>query len=132
MRYSYHIWMLIIPLITKTDVKFMMLHNMVKGETRDTFTLRFINNPYNAFNQLDLGYRPRLYQIGTEGEENYNQIDARQVPSGGNVADEIFEDVAGNIEFLRNGYIYSVEIWKMMIYFIFGKRGSHVGTKNCL
>lgn len=87
--------MLIIPLITKADVKFMMLHNMVKGETRDTFTLRFINNPYNAFNQLDLRYSPRLYQIGAEEEENDNQIDARQVLSGENVADEIFGYMPG-------------------------------------
>lgn len=93
------------PLITKADVKFMMLHNMVKGETRDNFTLRFMDNPYNAFNQLDLGYVPLLYQIRAEEEKNYNQIDVRQVLSGENVADEIFEDVA------REHYIFKEWIY---------------------
>lgn len=92
------------PLITRTDVKYMMLHNMVKGETRDSFTLRFINNPYDAFSQLDLGYSPRLYQIRAE-EEDYNQIDAIPILSGENVAGEIFED------FLDEYWIYKKWIY---------------------
>jgi len=92
------------PLITGTDVKYMMLHNLVKGEIRDTFTLRFINDPYDAFNRLDFEYRPRLYQIGSD-RENDNQIDARLILSGDNVAGEVFED------FLNEHWVYKEWIY---------------------
>ena len=79
------------PLVTRTDVKYVILHNMMKGENEDTFILQFINNPYNAFGQLELDNIPRLYQISA-GEQADGVIDARVILSGVNVANEIFED----------------------------------------
>ena len=59
-----------------------------------------MDNPYEAFNQLNIEYSPRLYQI-SENEQRDNRIDAITISSGENVADIIFENTISNYDIYR-------------------------------
>ena len=54
-----------------------------------------MENPYEAFNYLNIGYSPTLYQISENGQSN-DRIDAVSIASGENVSATIFESTIEN------------------------------------
>lgn len=88
------------PLLTELNAKYIKLYNLIKYNEKESFASSFADNPYEAFNQLNIEYRPRLYQI-SENEQGENRIDAITISSGENVADIIFENTIGNYGIYR-------------------------------
>lgn len=83
------------PLITGSNAKYIKLYNLIKYDGKDSFAYSFVDNPYEAFAQLNIGYSPRLYQI-RENEQSDNRIDAIEISSGENVANIIFQNAINN------------------------------------
>lgn len=54
-----------------------------------------MENPYEAFNYLNIGYSPSLYQISENGQSN-GRIDAVSIASGENVSATVFESTIEN------------------------------------
>lgn len=79
------------PLITKSDSLYIRLSNIIKSGKEDSFLNDFINNPYIAFDKLDLNHFPRLYKVSTN-EDGHNNVDAVPIRSGENVGNIIFGD----------------------------------------
>lgn len=77
------------PLLTEEDARYMSLYNLIKVGERYSFAASFITNPHATLHELDIEYRPRLFQISGD-EQVYNNIDAMTIASGENVADIIF------------------------------------------
>lgn len=64
---------------------------------KDNFIYRFIENPYNVFNGLNVNYVPTLYQVRTVGVNNRNNVDTTHISSG--------EDVWNALDFHKSGKI---------------------------
>ena len=79
------------PLITEQDAKYIRLYNIIAGGV-NSFSAAFVNDPYEALDQLAIDYRPELYQINATIQAG-NMLDAITITSGTNVADIVFEDV---------------------------------------
>lgn len=88
------------PLLTESNAKYIKLYNLIKNNEKESFASSFVDNPYEAFNQLNIEYSPRLYQI-SENEQRDNRIDAITISSGENVADIIFENTISNYDIYR-------------------------------
>lgn len=88
------------PLLTESNAKYIKLYNLIKNNEKESFASSFVDNPYEAFNQLNIEYSPRLYQI-SENEQRDNRIDAITISSGENVADTIFENTISNYDIYR-------------------------------
>lgn len=81
-----------VPLITEDCKKLILLEDLLThGVSTPDFFTTFINNPYQAFDMIDLNDRPALYQIQEVGIDSIQHNDnARYIPSGTNVAEDIF------------------------------------------
>lgn len=79
------------PLLTDSNANYIKLYNLIKNNEKESFASSFVDDPYKAFDQLNIEHSPRLYQIG-ENEQEYNRIDALTIPLGVNVANIIFEN----------------------------------------
>lgn len=88
------------PLLTESNAKYIKIYNLIKNNEKESFVSSFVDNPYEAFNQLNIGYSPRLYQIN-ENEQRDNRIDAITISSGENVADIIFENTIRKYDIYR-------------------------------
>ncbi len=76
---------LFFPLITTKDKVYLKLKALL-SVGRNGFLYHFIQNPYDALRNIDAKAVPRLYQIGHRGDEDWNDVDARRIVSGDNVA----------------------------------------------
>ena len=77
------------PLITESNVPYMSLYNIIKTKNQNAFSVKFIQNPYEAFDGLGLEYTPQLYGITSDAEDGL-RIDARPVASGRDASGYIF------------------------------------------
>lgn len=76
---------LFFPLITTKDSVYLKL-NALLSSGRNGFLYNFIENPYSAFESINLENTPYLYQIEPKENEERNNIDASYVQSGDNTA----------------------------------------------
>lgn len=83
------------PLLTESDARYIKLYNLIQYNEKESFASYFVENPYEAFNYLNIGYSPSLYQISENGQSN-GRIDAVSIASGENVSATIFESTIEN------------------------------------
>lgn len=83
------------PLLTESNARYIKLYNLIQNNEKESFAFSFVDNPYEAFDQLGIQYRPELYQI-SENEQGQNRLDATTISSGNNVANIIFENTTHN------------------------------------
>lgn len=81
------------PLMYREDKTILTLNNLINGVEKDSFVNLFINNPYNALDNLHLSKsRPNLFKIAYQEQvrdENITRDDIRLVEPGENVWDKI-------------------------------------------
>lgn len=81
------------PLVTGTDKMYLYMQHIVDGGSRDSFVVRFLENPRLAFERLNIEYTPMLYPVVTgQGDipQMDREMDAEPVYPGTNVASIIF------------------------------------------
>lgn len=92
------------PLITESNVPYMSLYNTIKTNNQNAFSVKFIRNPYEAFDTLGLEYTPQLYGVTSDTEDGL-RIDARPVASGRDVSGHIFDSGMRKMN-LCNDWLY--------------------------
>ena len=83
---------LFFPLITQSEIDYIVINNIIKAGEEHSFAALFVNNPYRAFDYYEISRRPHLYQIqeSIRNEDRYNNIDAISLLSGDDVGGRIF------------------------------------------
>lgn len=85
---------LFFPLVTSEDKVYLKLKHLLT-HSNDDFAYKFIDNPKEAFSEINLDYTPSLHQVTYTDKDNeyiFNGIDAQRIPSGENVARYVFSD----------------------------------------
>lgn len=72
-----------------------------------------MENPYEAFNYLNIGYSPTLYQISENGQSN-DRIDAVSIASGENVSLLFLKVLLKMTAYVRNGYTFLIILDKQI------------------